>query len=185
MMEDLNVEPNSIATYAGLVSATFSLCQSMTGLVWGRVSDVYGRKPTILAGMLCLVISSTLFGFSQSILWAMLTRGLAGLSSGNVGIIRTMVAELVPQRDLQPRAFSIMPLTWTVGAILGPTLGGALAHPARTYPGLVGDHGFFAQFPYALPNLLASGFLFLGFVVGVLFLRVGVGYIPDRDRIEG
>lgn len=35
------------------------------------------------------------------------------------GIIRTVVAEMVPQKVLQPRAFSIMPLVWTIGSILG------------------------------------------------------------------
>lgn len=47
---------------------------------------------------------------------AFLARSLQGASSGNVGIIRTAVAEMVPQKELQPRAFSIMPLVWYAGS---------------------------------------------------------------------
>jgi len=41
---------------------------------------------------------------------ALIARMLGGAANGNVGIIRTAVAEMVPQKSLQPRAFSVMPL---------------------------------------------------------------------------
>lgn len=172
-MEYLGVQTDEIASYAGLVSAIFSLCQSLTGVLWGRASDVYGRKPAILVGLACLMGSSVLFGFSGSVKWALLARGIAGLSSGNVGIIRTTVAEMVPQKELQPRAFSLMPLVWTIGSIFGPALGGALANPAKTRPGSVPGTGFFARFPYALPNLVVGAFFLVGLVAGTFFLQVG------------
>ena len=66
------------------------------------------------------MITCLLFGFSQSLAWAIVARSLAGASSGTVGIIRTTVAELVPERELQPKAFSIMPLVWSVGEFVVP-----------------------------------------------------------------
>lgn len=68
---------------------------------------------------------------------AIASRALQGLGNGNVGILRTTVAELCPwkvddasllntvlilnvSQELQPRAFSIMPLVYTIGAIMGP-----------------------------------------------------------------
>ena len=87
----------------------------MTGVIWGRASDRFGRKPVIMLGMLCTMTASLLFGFSRSLLMAIFARSIAGASSGTVGILRTTVAEMVPQRILQPRAFSIMPLVWTIG----------------------------------------------------------------------
>lgn len=36
---------------------------------------------------------------------------------------RTAVAEMVPWKELQPRAFSLMPLVFNIGAVFGPVLG--------------------------------------------------------------
>ena len=47
---------------------------------------------------------------------ALVARALSGAGNGNVGIIRTMVAELCPWRELQPRAFSVMPLVY-IGSV--------------------------------------------------------------------
>ena len=101
-----------------------------------------------------------------------MARALAGLGNGNVGIIRTTVAEMVPQKELQPRAFSVMPLIWTIGSIFGPAFGGALANPAERHPELFGKSVFFKRYPFALPNLVACVFFLIGFTTGVLFLKV-------------
>jgi hypothetical protein len=85
-----------------------------------------------------------------------------------------MVAELVPQKELQPRAFTVMPLVWNLGSVLGPSMGGALAKPAKNMPGLFGDNKFLIKFPFLLPNLVNSGFFLVGITTGLLFLHVGM-----------
>jgi len=65
------------------------------------------------------------FGFSKSFTQALIARTAAGLLNGNVGVIRTMVAEMVTERSHQASAFSVMPFVWSAGSILGPVLGGA------------------------------------------------------------
>lgn len=157
---------------AGITASVFSLSQACTGIAVGRASDRFGRKPIILLALCCTMTSCIIFGFSRSLPLALAARALAGASSGNVGTIRTTVAELVPQKILQPRAFSIMPLVWTVGSILGPILGGALAKPAERYPDIFGNSNFFKEFPFALPNLVACIFFLLGLFMGILFLKV-------------
>lgn len=160
-----------MARWAGFTSAVFSLCQAMTGLLWGAASDRFGRKPIIMVGLACTMMGAIFFGFSQTLAWAFTARAIQGLCNGNVGIIRTMVAEMVPQRELQPKAFSVMPLVWTIGSILGPALGGSLANPAVNHPELFGKNRFFITFPYALPNLVASLFFMIGLTTGILFVR--------------
>lgn len=120
MIESFNVPKNEVGRWAGITSAVFSLSQAVTGIFWGRASDRYGRKPVILTAMICVMCSGLLFGFSQNLTMAIMARSLAGASNGNVGILRTTVAELVPHKELQPRAFSVMPLMWTIGSIFGP-----------------------------------------------------------------
>jgi MFS family permease len=172
MMEDLSIKTDDVALYAGLVGAVFSVCQALSGVGWGVLSDMYGRKTALMAGMIGLLFGTLLFGFSSSVAWAMISRAISGLSSGNVGISRTVVAELVPQKELQPTAFRIMPAVWSMGAIFGPGLGGALARPASTMPSLFGNNAFFKRFPYALPNLVVGTCFICGVIVAFLFLQV-------------
>lgn len=89
-----------------------------------------------------------------------------------VGIIRTMVAELVPERELQPRAFSIMPLVWSLGSVVGPPFGGFFSNPAKNFPNVFGKMEYFIRFPYALPNLLATVFFLISATCATFFLKV-------------
>ncbi|KAF2415505.1 permease of the major facilitator superfamily [Tothia fuscella] len=171
MIESFGVPPNEVAKWAGITSAVFSISQCLTAIQWGRASDKYGRKPIILMAMSFAMTSSLLFGFSRSLKWAIFARALSGASNGNVGILRTTVAEMVPQKSLQPRAFSILPLVWQIGSIVGPILGGALASPAKKMPQWFGNSTFFKTFPFALPNLVNSIFFTVGIIEGVLFLK--------------
>ncbi|KAJ8120137.1 hypothetical protein ONZ43_g3080 [Nemania bipapillata] len=102
---------------------------------------------------------------------AIIVRGFQGACNGNVGIIRTMVAEMVQDRELQPKAFSIMPLVWSIGSVFGPAFGGLFAKPAQQLPGLFGDSYFFNKFPFALPNFLAGIVFLVSVSTAALFLK--------------
>lgn len=114
MVRSFGVSQSEVGKWAGYCAAVFSLFQALTGIPWGRFSDVYGRKPAIIIGLACTMVTSLMWGFSKSLTMAICVRALAGAGNGNVGIIRTTVAEMVPFKELQPRAFSIMPLVWNV-----------------------------------------------------------------------
>lgn len=171
LMESFGIPENDIARWAGIASSIFSICQAFTGLIWGAASDRYGRKPIILLGLLNTMWTMLLWGFSVNLPMALAARALQGLTNGNVGILRTTVAELCPWKELQPRAFSVMPLVYTVGAIFGPTLGGALSNPLRIDPRKPRGSEFLEKFPYVLPNIVAAGFFTIGIVIGWLFLQ--------------
>src|SRR5437667_1990426 len=99
MMRFLAVQDNEIAKWVGFTSAIFSICQCMTAVPWGALSDRIGRKPTVLAGLFFAMAFGLLFGVSTSLPMAIFARAAIGLGNGNIGIIRTIVAELVPQRE--------------------------------------------------------------------------------------
>lgn len=180
MIKSFDVPTVSVAKYAGLLSLVFSLSQALVGISWGRASDKFGRKPTVMLALTCTMVSSILFGFSTSLPMAFIARSMQGLSNGNVGIIRTAVAELVPQKELQPRAFSIMPLVWTVGSIFGPSIGGTLVHPVERFPGVFGKVKLLERYPFALPNLLISLLFLVGITCGILFFRETLAEKKDR-----
>lgn len=51
-------------------------------------------------------------------------------------------------------------MTFNIGVIIGPILGGLLSDPAGSYADIFGKVQFFLDFPYATPNLLSAFFLF-------------------------
>ncbi|KAH8592208.1 major facilitator superfamily domain-containing protein [Bisporella sp. PMI_857] len=171
LIESFGIGKKEVARWAGITSAAFSLAQCLTAILWGRASDKFGRKPMIMAGLTMTMVTSILFGLSSSIPMAITVRALAGACNGNVGIIRTMVAEMVPEKELQPRAFSIMPLIWSLGSIFGPSLGGFFASPAKNLPNLFGHSWLLIKYPYLLPNIVTSCFFIIGISTGILFLK--------------
>ncbi|KAI1812942.1 MFS general substrate transporter [Poronia punctata] len=171
MIASFGVQHKDVAKWAGATSAVFSLAQSTTAVLWGRASDKFGRKPVIMMGLFCTMVLFIVWGFSTSLTMAIVVRGIQGASNGNVGIIRTMVAEMVQDKELQPKAFSVMPLVWSIGSVFGPAFGGVFAKPAEQFPGLFGDSYLFNKFPFALPNMLAGIVFLMSLTTAALFLQ--------------
>lgn len=94
-MESFGVPVADVARWAGIASAIFSICQAFTGLLWGALSDKFGRKPIILVGLFNTMWAMLLFGSSTSLPMALVARAFGGLSNGNVGILRTVRTPLM------------------------------------------------------------------------------------------
>lgn len=179
---DQGASDSTIASQAGLLAGSFTAAQCLTAVWWGRLADKewMGRKNILLIGLLGTLISTVGFGFSKSLWTAMLFRSFGGALNGNVGVMRTMISEIIKEKKYQPKAFLVMPVTFNVGVLIGPLLGGWLQDPVHTYPGvfgpgsrLGGEHGvaWMSRFPYALPNLLSAVFLVLSAALVLLGLE--------------
>lgn len=167
----------SVARYAGYISGSFALCQSLTGVVWGNISDRYGRKPTLIIGLLGSALSMVWFGLAGNFWWALFARSLGGLLNGNIGVLRTCLGEIAVERRHQALAFSTMPLLWQVGCVVGPMLGGNLASPVTSHPKWFAGHEnsflyrLLANKPFLLPNMVVCVMLLLSAVMAVLFME--------------
>jgi MFS family permease len=66
-----------------------------------------------------------------------------------------------------------MPMIYSVGSIIGPSIGGALANPLGRTPADDPNESssIFWKFPYLLPNIVASAFFLISILIGWLFLR--------------
>jgi len=83
MIESFGVNEKEVAKWAGRTSAVFSLAQCLTAIMWGRASDKWGRKPTIMAGLTMTMISTILWGLSSNLPMAITARAFAGACNGN------------------------------------------------------------------------------------------------------
>lgn len=173
MVRDFNIteDESKISFYAGMVTSAFTFAEFSTGMLWGRLSDKVGRKPILLMGLVGTGISVLVFGFAPNLPVALFARALGGLLNGNIGVLQTTVAELVPVKEHQPRAYAVMPVVWCLGSILGPMIGGALAKPVDNLPSIFSPGSIWDKFPYLLPNLFSAACVFVGVAVGALFLE--------------
>ncbi|KAF3906037.1 hypothetical protein ABW21_db0206394 [Orbilia brochopaga] len=87
-----------------------------------------------------------------------------------MGILRTIVAELVPDPDLKLQALGFLPLAWNIGTISGPALGGLLSEPVRKYPTWFQEGGIFDERPFLLPNLFIAALTVTACLLAILFL---------------
>ncbi|KAI2629363.1 major facilitator superfamily domain-containing protein [Xylaria nigripes] len=157
--------------YAGLLISAFSLTEALMGMYWGGLSDRVGRKPIVLLGGLGTMISMMIVGLASNFWVALLGRAFGGLLNGNVGVIQTMVGELVAKPEHEPRAFAVMPFVWSIGTIIGPAIGGIFANPHHTWPSTFPNHSCFATFPYLLPNIICSVLLLVSVIMGWFLLE--------------
>ena len=66
----------------GAIIASFSVAQLLASPVWGRVSDHYGRRPALLAGLLGSAAAFAIFGFANSIWLLFASRIIQGAGGG-------------------------------------------------------------------------------------------------------
>ncbi|KAM7221353.1 MFS general substrate transporter [Rhypophila decipiens] len=159
---DPTLPDSVISSQAGVLHASFTAAQFLSAMAWGRIADSsrFGRKTVLLIGLGGTLLSCLGFGFSTSFWQALIFRSIGGLTNGNVGVMRTMISEIVIEKKYQSRAFLLMPMTYNIGVIIGPILGGILSDLAGTYPDAFGEVEFLRRYPYAPPNLLSAFFLF-------------------------
>ncbi|KAF5009307.1 hypothetical protein FDECE_4454 [Fusarium decemcellulare] len=196
---DPSLDAADIAKQAGYLTAVFAAAQCLTSVWWGHAADnpCLGRKRVLVIGLCGSALSALGMGFSKSLSAAFFFRFLAGALNGNVGVLRTMVSEVVADRRYQSRAFLLLPMCFNVGVIIGPLLSGFLADPIHSLPGLVGPGSplggargvqWLKSFPYALPNLLCSTILSiaaLGIVLGLDETHPQLRHQPDPGRRLG
>ncbi|KAH9005439.1 MFS general substrate transporter [Lactarius hatsudake] len=169
-------DERKVGYYAGLLMSLFYAAQAVTVLQWSRLSDKVGRKPVLLCGLFGTVVSSILFGLSRSFSALVFSRCLHGVLNGNVGVMKSMLAELTDETNMA-RGFSLIPVTWAVGGTIGPFIGGVLSRPQDRWPNVF-SHPFWGEYPYFLPCLATSTYGLLSFSLAAVFLKETVNSGP-------
>jgi hypothetical protein len=90
----------TIASQGGMFTAAFAAAQFLTAVWWGRAADTpwIGRKRVLLVGLFGTCVSCLGVGFSKSFAQALFFRACAGCLNGNVGVMRTMISEIIKEK---------------------------------------------------------------------------------------
>ncbi|HEX6795681.1 MAG TPA: MDR family MFS transporter [Casimicrobiaceae bacterium] len=108
------------------VFSGFLLTQASTILVFGKLADLYGRRPVLIAGIVVFLVGSTLCGFAWSMPALIAFRLLQGLGAGSIQpVATTIVGDLYTPQE-RPRVQGWLSSVWGFAAIVGPLAGGLI-----------------------------------------------------------
>ncbi|KAF9219805.1 MFS general substrate transporter [Gyrodon lividus] len=165
-----NGDEAQVGFYVGLLHSLFFATEALTIFHWSRISDRIGRKPVLLTGLFGLSISMYCFGLTKTFSGLILSRCLNGALNGNIGVMRSMIAEITDPTNVA-EAFAYLPFTWSAGTTLGPMIGGSLSHPAERFPNVFGNSSFFKEYPYFLPCAVPATVSALCWAVTSMYLK--------------
>ncbi|HEV8581320.1 MAG TPA: MFS transporter [Thermoanaerobaculia bacterium] len=119
----------------GLLFSSYSLTQLLFAPLLGRLSDRVGRRPVLLASIAGSAVSYVLFALAPTYAVLLLSRSLSGIAAANYGIAQAYMADVSAPED-RSRAMGLVGAAFGVGFVLGPALGGILAHIGAGLPSL-------------------------------------------------
>ncbi len=146
-------------TYIGLAIGIFSLMQFIFNPFWGRLSDIYGRKPIIVFSLIGNVLSYVMLGLvfsgvfkSEIMLFA--SRAMAGFFSANIGAAMAYISDITTPQE-RSKGMGLIGAAFGLGFVFGPFIGGFLAN----------------RFDYGVPAYLAASLSFISLLLALAFLK--------------
>jgi MFS family permease len=107
--------------------ASFSLAQAVSQPLYGKLSDIYGRKFMLILAYVLFAAGLVLVGIGQSMFMLIVGRVISGLgSSGMTSLVSILITDLVPLREVATWR-SYVNIAATTGRSIGGPLGGLMA----------------------------------------------------------
>jgi len=107
--------------------SVYLLAQAVTVPIYGKLSDLVGRKPVMLLGIALFVLGSVLCGFAWGMTALIVFRALQGLGAGAVQpMAMTIVGDIYSMQE-RAKVQGYIASVWAISALVGPTLGGVFA----------------------------------------------------------
>ena len=106
------------------VFASYLLAATVTGPVFGKLSDTYGRKPIYLVGIFFFLLGSVLAGTSETMTGLIAFRTLQGLGAGAVQPTAVTIVGDIFELESRARVQGLFGTVWGISAVVGPAVGG-------------------------------------------------------------
>ncbi|MFD3612952.1 MFS transporter [Streptomyces atroolivaceus] len=114
------------AVFSWLFSG-YLLAVTVTLPVYGKLSDTFGRKPVLIAGIILFLAGSLLCAAAWNMAALIAFRVVQGLGGGALqGTVQTIAADLYPLKE-RPKIQAKLSTVWATSAVAGPAVGGLLA----------------------------------------------------------
>lgn len=118
-------ELGGFTLYSWVFSA-YLLMNSVTVLIYGKLSDLFGRKPVLFVGIFIFLVGSILCGFADSMKMLIIFRLIQGFGAGAVTPIATTIVGDIYTQEERAKIQGYLSSVWGISAVLGPAIGGFL-----------------------------------------------------------
>jgi EmrB/QacA subfamily drug resistance transporter len=124
--------PSVVANLGGFAQfpwlfSTYLLAQAVSAPIYGKLADLYGRKPIMLLGVGLFLGGSVLCALAWSMPTLIAFRALQGLGAGAILPMAMTIASDIYSLAERGRVQGYLASVWGISAVVGPTLGGVFS----------------------------------------------------------
>ena len=154
-----NLDTDLINFHIGLLTSIYPFFFFFFVVVWGKLSDKYGRKPIIIIGLIGFVIMQLLTGLATSLTMLYAARIFGGIFTSSVIPVSNAYLSDITSEKRRTKVMAWSGVSISSGVIFGPVIGGLLS---QTDVHLEYSLGLLHLDRFSVPFLFAS---LLGFIV--------------------
>ena len=110
------------------IFSSYLLMSTVTVLIYGKLADLFGRKPIFFIGLTIFLIGSILCGFATSMETLIVFRLVQGLGAGAVMPIATTIIGDIYSTEERAKIQGYLSSVWGISAVLGPVIGGVIVY---------------------------------------------------------
>lgn len=123
--------PNIVSDLGGFtlyswVFSSFLLMQAVTTMIYGKLADLFGRKPIFVIGVIIFLIGSLLCGLAETMATLVVFRLIQGLGAGAIHpMVTTIVGDMYSLEE-RAKVQGYLASVWGISSVAGPLLGGMI-----------------------------------------------------------
>ena len=160
-----NLDTDLINFHIGLLTSIYPLFQLIFVVVWGKLSDRYGRKPVIIIGLIGFVIMQLLTGLATSLTMLYIARIFGGIFTSSVIPVSNAYLSDITSEKRRTKIMAWSGVAISSGVIFGPVIGGFLSQSDLHFEYAIGQLNLGR---FSTPFLFAA---LLGFIVLVIVVK--------------
>jgi MFS transporter, DHA1 family, multidrug resistance protein len=169
-----NLDTNLINFHIGLLTSIYPFFQLLFVVVWGRLSDNYGRKPIIICGLIGFVIMQLLTGLATSLTMLYVARIFGGIFTSAVIPVSNAYLSDITSEKRRTKIMAWSGVAISSGVIFGPVIGGLLSQT-----------DLHLQYSFGLLHLdrFSTPFLFAA-LLGLIVLFIVMKWLKNTTRVH-
>lgn len=192
-LKNIVEEFNGLNHYTWVVTA-YLLTSTASTPLYGKISDLYGRRPVFQFAIVTFLIGSALAGAAQNMTQLIATRAIQGLGAGGLmALTFVIIGDIIPPRE-RGRYQGYFGAVWGLSSVAGPLLGGYFSDHSQIL-GITGWRWiFYINIPFGILSLVVTSLvLHIPFqkrdhkidYLGALFMVTGVTSILLTVSVYG
>ena len=169
-----NLDTDLINFHIGLLTSIYPFFQLLFVVVWGKLSDRYGRKPIIICGLIGFVIMQLLTGLATSLTMLYIARIFGGIFTSSVIPVSNAYLSDITSEKRRTKIMAWSGVAISTGVIFGPVIGGFLS---QTDIHIKYTIGLLHLDRFSVPFLFAA-------LLGLIVLLVVMKWLKNTARVH-